>query len=123
LIGVNWKAVKQIDKKYLEKNKIGLEYSNPKRIGVDEVAYQKGHKYLTVVRDVDLHQVIWVGESEPFFAAKAFYECGVAFENLRHAEKKEGLIHFFADKLFSNKTNITKLLKQSRNNKIIAGIN
>ncbi len=31
------------------------------RIGVDEVAYEKGHRYLTVVRDIDLGCVIWVG--------------------------------------------------------------
>ena len=39
-----------------------LKNANPKRIGVDEIAYEKGHKYLTIVRDLDLGRVIWVTE-------------------------------------------------------------
>jgi len=62
IAGIDWRAIKQIDKKYLAKNKVGLEYTTPKKIGVDEVAHQKGHKYLTIVRDVDEHKVIWIGE-------------------------------------------------------------
>lgn len=38
-----------------------MAQANPVRIGVDEVAYQKGHNYLTIVRDIDLGKVIWVG--------------------------------------------------------------
>ena len=30
-------------------------------IGVDEISYRKGHKYLTIVRDFDLNAVIWIG--------------------------------------------------------------
>lgn len=74
LTGVNWKAVKQIDKKYLAKNKIGLEYASPTRIGVDEVSYQKGHKYLTVVRDVDMRRVIWVGEKRKKETLDSFFK-------------------------------------------------
>lgn len=74
LMGVNWKAVKQIDKKYLAKNKVGLEYANPTRIGVDEVSYQKGHKYLSVVRDVDKRRVIWVGEKRKKETLDSFFK-------------------------------------------------
>src|SRR3989338_8373537 len=74
LMGVNWKAVKQVDKKYLAKNKIGLEYAIPTRIGVDEVSYQKGHKYLTVVRDVDKRRVIWVGEKRKKETLDSFFK-------------------------------------------------
>lgn len=74
LSGVNWKAVKQIDKKYLAKNKVGLGYANPTRIGVDEVSHQKGHKYLTVVRDVDKRRVIWVGEKRKKETLDSFFK-------------------------------------------------
>jgi transposase len=74
LTGVNWKAVKQIDKKYLAKNKVGLEYANPVRIGVDEVSYQKRHKYLTVVRDVDMRRVIWLGEKRKKETLDSFFK-------------------------------------------------
>lgn len=59
---MDWKAVKRIDKKYLKRKCPGLAEATPERMGVDEVAYEKGHKYLTVVRDADRHRVIWVGE-------------------------------------------------------------
>lgn len=58
---LNWKTIKNIDKHYINEQIENLKDINPNRIGVDEVAYQKGHKYLTVVRDLDLNAVIWVG--------------------------------------------------------------
>lgn len=61
LLGLHWTTVKHIDKKYLGRLVKGLEDIHPTRIGVDEITYQKGHKYLTVVRDIDLKKVIWIG--------------------------------------------------------------
>lgn len=60
-LGIDWKTVKRIDKENLKANVKGLENANPKRIGIDEIAYQKGHNYLTTVRDIDVG-IIWVGE-------------------------------------------------------------
>ena len=62
IAGINWKTAKRIDKEELQKLVKDLKNANPKRIGVDEIAYEKGHKYLTVVRDLGLGRVIWVGE-------------------------------------------------------------
>jgi transposase len=59
--GLDWKTVKDIDKYYIKKRLVGLQDITPTRLGVDEVAYEKGHKYLTVVRDLDLNKVIWIG--------------------------------------------------------------
>lgn len=61
LTGLDWKTVKDIDKYYIKKRLVGLHDIQPIRLGVDEVAYEKGHKYLTVVRDLDLNRVIWIG--------------------------------------------------------------
>lgn len=58
---LDWKTVKDIDKYYIKQRLVGIEAFTPKRLGIDEVAYEKGHKYLTVVRDLDLNQVIWIG--------------------------------------------------------------
>ena len=58
---LDWKTVKRIDKENLKSTIKGLENSNPKRIGIDEIASQKGHNYLTIVRDLD-GGVIWIGE-------------------------------------------------------------
>jgi transposase len=41
---IDWKAAKRIDKKYLSRLGIGLDDLNPTRLGIDEVAYEKGHR-------------------------------------------------------------------------------
>jgi len=44
---INWKTAKRIDKKYLNRLVIGLDAICPTKLGVDEIAYRKGHNYLT----------------------------------------------------------------------------
>lgn len=60
-MSISWSAAKRIDKEEARKCFAGLRYARPKKLGVDEIAYEKGHKYLTVVRDVEKKKVIWVG--------------------------------------------------------------
>jgi transposase len=57
---INWRTAKRIDKKKLKEKFKDLKGVSPKGIGVDEIAHEKGHKYLTIVRDLDAG-VIWVG--------------------------------------------------------------
>lgn len=57
---INWKTAKKIDKENLQKLVKDLKDINPTRIGIDEIAYEKGHKYLTLVRDLD-KGIIWTG--------------------------------------------------------------
>lgn len=57
---VDWRTAKRIDKKKLKEKFKDLKGISPTRIGVDEIAHEKGHKYLTIVRDID-GGVIWVG--------------------------------------------------------------
>jgi len=58
---VDWRTAKRIDKQILKEKFKDLKKINPTRIGVDEIAHEKGHKYLTIVRDIDAG-VIWVGD-------------------------------------------------------------
>jgi transposase len=58
---IHWETAKRIDKEALQEKFKDLKNINPKRVGVDEITYEKGHKYLTVVRDLD-GGVIWVGD-------------------------------------------------------------
>jgi transposase len=45
------------------------------RIGVDEVSYRKGHRYLTVVADHDHSgRVVWAGEGKNAATLEAFYD-------------------------------------------------
>jgi len=58
---IDWKSVKDIDKKSLSLRKVSLYSISPTGIGVDEVAYEKGHKYFTIVREHTKNRVIWIG--------------------------------------------------------------
>ena len=71
---IGWEATKNIDKRNARRYVVDLEDANPTRIGVDEIAYEKGHKYLTVVRDVDLGRVIWVGTARKKATLDKFFQ-------------------------------------------------
>jgi len=58
---IDWKTAKRIDKLALSKLVKDIKKVNPKGIGVDEIACKKGHKYLTIVRDIS-GGVIWIGD-------------------------------------------------------------
>jgi transposase len=61
IVGLDWKTVKTIDKNSLREGLPDIRKAELKRIGVDEVAIGKGHRYITVVRDIDTSSVVWVG--------------------------------------------------------------
>ena len=45
------------------------------RVGVDEVSYRMGHRYLTVVADHDREgAVVWIGEGKDHRVLEAFYD-------------------------------------------------
>ncbi len=58
---LDWKTVKNIDKMSMRESLVSLDSANPSVLGVDEIAYEKGHKYLTIVRDVEKGCVLWIG--------------------------------------------------------------
>jgi len=59
---LSWETVKNIDKKNLEAKYKNIDYGDLRRIAIDEISNRKGHDYLTIVMDLDLGRVIWVGE-------------------------------------------------------------
>jgi len=62
LLELDWKTVKEIDKRYLAKKFSSPDYSCLKILAIDELSYKSGHKYLTIVLDIVRTRVIWVGE-------------------------------------------------------------
>jgi len=63
-LGVSWDTVKEIQKRHL-----GRRYARPRLKGVrflaiDEIAVRKGHKYLTVVLDLERGVVVFVGDGK-----------------------------------------------------------
>jgi len=64
LFQLKWDEVKLIDRKYLHKKykKRKKLWRKLRKLGVDEIAIKKGHKYLTVIVNLDTGQVIHIGK-------------------------------------------------------------
>lgn len=62
-LGVAWDVVKEIQTRYLERNYADPSLEKVRRLAIDEIAIAKGHKYLTVVMDLDTGAIVYVGQS------------------------------------------------------------
>lgn len=58
---LDWKAVKEHHKRYMEEQLRRAEAINPKAIGIDEISVRKGHTYRIVVSDLERRRPIWFG--------------------------------------------------------------
>ena len=71
-LGVGWDLIKEIDKAALKKFE-QPNLKNVRLIAVDEICFGKGHKYLTIVLDLETGKVLFVGKGKsgeslaPFF--------------------------------------------------------
>lgn len=45
-----------------------------RRIGIDEISYRRGHKYLTVVIDHDTGRLVWIGEGRSKATLEQFFD-------------------------------------------------
>lgn len=45
-----------------------------RRIGIDEVSYRRGHRYLTVIVDHDTGRLVWAGEGKSAATIAAFFQ-------------------------------------------------
>ncbi len=75
LLRVSWEAVAKIVIDVVAEAIDDARLNDLYRIGVDEVSYRKGHRYLTVVADHDRGgAVVWVGEGKDHRVLEAFYD-------------------------------------------------
>lgn len=56
---LDWETVKDAEIRYIRGLLRKRNLDNVRRIGIDEVSYEKGHKYLALVTDLDGHRVIY----------------------------------------------------------------
>ncbi len=120
-LDVSWDVIKDIQKRDL-----GRRYAKPKlkhlrRIAIDEIAVAKGHRYLTVVMDLDRGAVVFVGDGKGADALKPFWkrlrpsgakvqavamDMSAAYRGAVTAHLKKAVIvfdHFHVIKLFNDK--------------------
>lgn len=72
--GLNWKTVKQIDFRHLERTLGPVDLADVTVIAMDEFAIQKGHRYATVVVEPERKRVLWVGRGRSRAEVRPFFE-------------------------------------------------
>jgi len=73
-LGISWHTVKEIQKKHLSRKFLNPSLRELKWIAIDEISIGHGHKYLTVVLDLDSGAVVFVGEGKGVDALKLFWK-------------------------------------------------
>jgi transposase len=63
-LGVSWDIVKEIQKRYLTRRFSRPRLKDVRYLAIDEIAIRKGHKYLTVVLDLQSGAVVFVGDGK-----------------------------------------------------------
>ena len=73
-VRMSWNTVKEIQKRYLAHKFSRPRLKDLRRIAIDEINIGHGHKYLTVVLDLDTGAVVFVGEGKDGGALKPFWK-------------------------------------------------
>lgn len=72
--GLDWKTVKAIDFRHLERTLGPVDLCDVSVIVMDEFAVQKGHRYATVIVDPQRKRVLWVGRGRSRAEVRPFFE-------------------------------------------------
>jgi transposase len=73
-LGISWDAIKEIQKRDLTRHFSRPYLKDVRRIAIDEISVRKGHRYLTVVLDMDTGAVIFVGDGKGGDALDPFWQ-------------------------------------------------
>src|SRR4051812_24971360 len=73
-LNVGWDTIKDIQKRDLSRRYARPKLKHLRHIAIDEIAVAKGHRYLTVVLDLDSGAVVFVGDGKGADALKPFWK-------------------------------------------------
>src|SRR5215813_9669577 len=73
-LDVGWDLVKDIQKRDLSRRYAKPKLKHLRAIAIDEIAVAKGHRYLTVVMDLDSGAVVFVGDGKGADALNPFWK-------------------------------------------------
>jgi transposase len=76
LLRIGWRTVGQIIARVVADADAaaGDRLAGVRRIGIDEVSYRRGHKYLTVVVDHDTRRLLWIAEGRDSSVLGRFFQ-------------------------------------------------
>lgn len=75
LMRVAWRTVGRVIERVADERLTGVDLlSGLRRIGIDEISYRKGHKYMTVVVDHDTGRLVWMAPGRDKATVRAFFE-------------------------------------------------
>lgn len=91
LMRVTWRTVREIVTRVVADLAGGVDrLDGLRRIGIDEIAYRKGHRYLTIVVDHDTGALVWAGKGRDKDTLRRFFDA-------LGAERASLLTHVSAD--------------------------
>jgi transposase len=73
-LGVSWDVVKDIQKRYLHKKFSKPKLKHLRQIAIDEISVGKGHRYVTIVLDLESGAVVHVGAGKGGDALLPFWK-------------------------------------------------
>jgi transposase len=73
LLGISWDAAAGVQERAVRRGLERREAVSPKRIGVDETSFQKGHEYVTVVSNQESGNVLYVADDRKQGSLDGFY--------------------------------------------------
>jgi transposase len=73
-LNVGWDLIKDIQKRDLSRRYAKPKLKHLRYIAIDEIAVAKGHRYLTVVMDLENGAVVFVGDGKGADALKPFWK-------------------------------------------------
>lgn len=91
LMRIAWRTVGAIIGRVWDDIDAGCDrFAGLKRIGIDEISYKKGHKYLMVVVDHDTRRLVWAAPGRNSATVRQFFE-------LLGPERRAAITHVSAD--------------------------
>jgi transposase len=73
-LGVGWDLIKDIQKRDLSRRFAKPKLKYLRHIAIDEISIGKGHRYLTLVLDLETGRVVFVGDGKAGDALKPFWK-------------------------------------------------
>jgi transposase len=73
-LDVSWDVIKDLQKRDLSRRFAKPKLKHLRRIALDEIAVAKGHRYVTVVLDLESGAVVFVGDGKGADALKPFWK-------------------------------------------------